>query len=103
MSWSRKQATSWWEPGAWRVPLPRGELKRIAVHPAWQSRGVGRQVIEALEARARELGFTRVRAGSRRRLPGNQTFYERLGYQVVAFEPYPPGIDDHTVWLEKLL
>lgn len=82
---------------------PRGELKRIAVHPAWQSRGVGRQVIEALEARARELGFTRVRAGTRRRLPGNQTFYERLGYQVVAVEPYPPGIDDHTVWLEKHL
>jgi ribosomal protein S18 acetylase RimI-like enzyme len=82
---------------------PRGELKRIAVHPAWQSRGLGRRLVEALETNARQLGFQRVRAGVRRRLPGNKAFYERLGYQVVDVEPYPSGIDDHTVWLEKIL
>jgi len=82
---------------------PRGELKRIAVLPAWQSRGVGRQLIEGLETNARQLGFARLRAGTRRRLPGNKAFYERLGYQVVAVELYPPGIDDHTVWMEKVL
>ncbi|WP_224368205.1 GNAT family N-acetyltransferase [Hyalangium versicolor] len=91
--------------GAGRVEgaPPTGALKRIAVHPDWQSHGVGRQVVIALEARARELGFLRLRAGTRRRLPGNRAFYERLGYRVVAIEPYPPGIDDETVWLEKLL
>jgi GNAT superfamily N-acetyltransferase len=82
---------------------PQGELKRIAVHPTWQSRGVGRHLIQGLETNARQLGFVRLRAGVRRRLPGNQVFYERLGYQVVAVEPYPPGIDDHTVWMEKVL
>jgi predicted N-acetyltransferase YhbS len=82
---------------------PQGELKRIAVHPAWHSRGVGRRVITALEAQARQQGFVRLRAGTRRTLPGNRTFYERLGYRAVAVEPYPPGIDDHTVWMEKLL
>ncbi|ATB40110.1 GNAT family N-acetyltransferase [Cystobacter fuscus] len=81
--------------------MPQGELKRIAVHPSWQSRGVGRRLVEALEAHARELGFVRLRAGTRKRLPDNQAFYERLGYRVVALEPYPPGIDDHTVWMEK--
>ncbi|WP_187345206.1 GNAT family N-acetyltransferase [Cystobacter ferrugineus] len=81
--------------------VPQGELKRIAVHPAWQSRGVGRRLVEALESHARELGFVRLRAGTRRRLPDNRAFYERLGYRVVALEPYPPGIDDHTVWMEK--
>jgi len=83
--------------------LPRGDLKRIAVHPAWQSRGAGRELVLALEANARQLGFVRLRAGVRMKLPGNQVFYERLGYQVVAVEPYPPGIDDHTVWMEKVL
>ncbi|HEX8697994.1 MAG TPA: GNAT family N-acetyltransferase [Myxococcaceae bacterium] len=83
--------------------LPRGELKRIAVHPTWQSRGVGRHLIQGLETNARQLGFARLRAGTRRTLPGNQAFYERLGYRVVAVEPYPPGIDDHTVWMEKVL
>jgi GNAT superfamily N-acetyltransferase len=58
---------------------PEGQLKRIAVHPAWHSRGVGRRVVSALEAHARQQGFLRLRAGTRRRLPGNQTFYERLG------------------------
>jgi GNAT superfamily N-acetyltransferase len=82
---------------------PHGVLRRIAVHPAWQSQGVGRQLVSALEDNARRLGFLSVRAGTRRRLPGNAVFYERLGYRVVAVEPYPPGIDDHTVWLEKLL
>jgi predicted N-acetyltransferase YhbS len=89
--------------GRWEGAPPEGVLKRIAVHPAWQSRGVGRRLVEALEINARQLGFLRMRAGTRRRLPGNAAFYERMGYRVVAVEPYPPGIDDHTVWLEKVL
>ncbi|WNG38212.1 GNAT family N-acetyltransferase [Archangium violaceum] len=82
---------------------PLGELKRIAVHPARQSLGLGRMLVLALEEKARQLEFVRLRAGTRRRLPGNVAFYERLGYQLVAVEPYPAGIDDETVWLEKRL
>lgn len=83
--------------------LPRGELKRIAVHPDWQARGVGSELVHALEKNARQLGFARLRAGTRRTLPSNQAFYARLGYRVVSVEPYPPGIDDHTLWMEKVL
>jgi GNAT superfamily N-acetyltransferase len=79
------------------------KVQGVSRYPAWQSQGVGRQLVSALEANARRLGFLSVRAGTRRRLPGNTVFYERLGYRVVAVEPYPPGTDDHTVWLEKLL
>ncbi|PTL83948.1 GNAT family N-acetyltransferase [Vitiosangium sp. GDMCC 1.1324] len=82
---------------------PHGELKRIAVHPSHQALGLGRKLVHALEAHAHPLGFIRLRAGARRRLPGNVAFYERLGYRVVAVEPYPAGIDDDLVWLEKLL
>lgn len=82
---------------------PLGELKRIAVHPDRQSLGLGRKLVLALEDKARQLGFVRLRAGTRRRLPGNVAFYERLGYRIVAVEPYPAGIDDETVWLEKRL
>jgi ribosomal protein S18 acetylase RimI-like enzyme len=83
--------------------LPQGELKRIAVHPAWQCQGVGSELVHALERNARQLGFARLRAGARRTLPSNQAFYARLGYRVVAVVPYPPGIDDETVWMEKVL
>ena len=82
---------------------PVGELKRIAVHPAWQSQGFGRLLVLALEEHARQFGFSQLRAGTRRRLPGNQAFYQRLGYRQTGIEPYPAGIDDDTVWLEKRL
>ena len=36
----------------------RGEIKRMRVDPALQGRGYGRAMLLALEARARELGYT---------------------------------------------
>ena len=39
----------------------------IMVHPAWQGRGVGKQLYAAREALARRLGLLRIRAGARLR------------------------------------
>ncbi|MBX0291386.1 GNAT family N-acetyltransferase [Hymenobacter sp. HSC-4F20] len=59
----------------------QGQVRFMAVHPAWQGRGVGRQVLEYLEAAARAQGLTEVVLHAREpAVP----FYQRLGYTVVA-------------------
>jgi GNAT superfamily N-acetyltransferase len=41
-----------------RVSGEKAEVKRMRVHPDYQRRGLGQQILTALEARARELGFS---------------------------------------------
>jgi GNAT superfamily N-acetyltransferase len=63
------------------------ELKRMRVHPAFQRRGFGREILGALENRARELGYTKLRhddqadggpaAIHKRRLPGAGPWRDR--------------------------
>jgi ribosomal protein S18 acetylase RimI-like enzyme len=55
---------------------------RLAVLPACRRQGIGRALMSAVEARAREMGFLRVTLGVRDQLPGNRAFYESLGYRV---------------------
>ncbi|RPD49744.1 GNAT family N-acetyltransferase [Hymenobacter sediminis] len=59
----------------------QGQVRFMAVHPAWQGRGVGRQVLEYLETAARGQGFTEVVLHAREQAV---PFYQRLGYAVVA-------------------
>ncbi len=60
------------------------DLFRLAVLPEYRRRGVGRALIEYIEAVARVRGIARVRLGVRAVLPGNRAYYERLGYRVYA-------------------
>jgi GNAT superfamily N-acetyltransferase len=41
-----------------RVNMEKAEVKRMRVHPDQQRNGFGQQILTALEARARELGYT---------------------------------------------
>lgn len=59
----------------------QAQVRFMAVHPAWQGRGAGRQVLEYLEAAARRQGFTEVVLHAREAAVG---FYARLGYVAVA-------------------
>ncbi|RSK37213.1 GNAT family N-acetyltransferase [Hymenobacter metallilatus] len=59
----------------------QGQLRFMAVHPAWQGRGVGRQVLEYLEAAAWQQGLTELLLHARQ---AAVPFYARLGYTVVA-------------------
>ncbi|TGE09843.1 GNAT family N-acetyltransferase [Hymenobacter fodinae] len=59
----------------------QGQVRFMAVHPQAQGQGVGRQVLEYLEAAARQQGLTEIVLHARQlAVP----FYERLGYAVVA-------------------
>jgi GNAT superfamily N-acetyltransferase len=64
------------------------EIKRMRVHPARQRRGYGSAILRALEARARELGYTRLCLDTTTRQAAAQRFYERHGYQVYGHKTW---------------
>ena len=61
-----------------------GKLFQMGVLPAHRGRGVGRDLVAALEEEARRLGLRRVFCHARHHAVG---FYEGLGYRVVG-EPF---------------
>ena len=76
------------------------EIKRMYVVPAARRQGLGRQLLEALEDRARELGYARIRLDTGNRQPHAQAMYERAGYHPI--ENYN-GNPQASFWGEKIL
>ncbi len=65
---------------------PQGDLlglRRVAVDPDEQGRGVARALVRRAEQVARERGFEGVRVGARVELPRTVRFWEHLGYTEV--------------------
>jgi len=75
--------------GALRRTTPeRAEIKRMRVRQEYQGRGFGQIILTALEARARELGYTTLHLDtSTLQLPA-QKLYERNGYHPVGRDTY---------------
>lgn len=66
-----------------------GYFGMLSVDPALHGRGIARSLIEAMEARCRELGLTRLRieiVDLRTELPA---FYSRLGFVTIGTKPFP--------------
>jgi len=76
------------------------EIKRMYVVPTARRQGLGRQLLEALEDRARELGYARIRLDTGPRQPHAQAMYERAGYH--AIDNYN-GNSMAAFWGEKIL
>lgn len=72
---------------------PKGKylyLSTLAVAPEAQGRGVGRQLLAAAEAYARQHGCTRIKISVLAARPELLAWYERHGYQRTgASEPFP--------------
>ena len=75
-------------------------LSNVAVDPACQGRGLGRQLIGFAEARAREAGYTLIRLYTNAAMTGNLALYQRLGYRETH-----RGVEQglHRVFMEKAL
>lgn len=58
-------------------------LGRLAVLPAYRRCGIGRALVEQVEAITLALGRSRVRLSARIALPHNHSYYERMGYRFV--------------------
>lgn len=70
-------------------------LNLLAVHPGYQSLGVGRMLVEWLEESARTAGIFLVRLELRAVNEGALNFYERLGYEQTGVSPqYYDGRED---------
>jgi GNAT superfamily N-acetyltransferase len=63
-----------------------GELKRMYVKPPNRRAGIARAVLAELEARARGLGYTRLRLETGVRQPEAIGLYRAAGYEPIA--PY---------------
>jgi DNA-binding MarR family transcriptional regulator/N-acetylglutamate synthase-like GNAT family acetyltransferase len=77
-----------------------GEVKRMWVSSDLRGLGVGRRILEALEAQARKLGLRTLRLETNRTLAEAQALYRSCGYLEVApfnDEPYAHH------WFEKSL
>ena len=65
------------------------ELEDLFVDPEWMGRGVGRRLVLAIAASARELGFDRLEVTAN---PHAMRFYERTGFvadRIVETDFYP--------------
>lgn len=76
------------------------EIKRMYVLPELRGRGLARLMLEALEARAGELGYVRVRLDTGTRQLAAKHLYERSGYAEI---PDYNGNTQASFWFEKQL
>jgi GNAT superfamily N-acetyltransferase len=76
------------------------EIKRMYVVPEARGRGLGRVLLEALEAEARRMGYRAARLDTGPEQPGAQRMYEGAGYQPIGnFNANPFA----SFWGEKAL
>jgi ribosomal protein S18 acetylase RimI-like enzyme len=62
------------------------KLDDVTVHPAWQGRGVGAAMLDALREHLRRAGITRIDCGCHRENARAWSFYERLGFRALDEE-----------------
>ena len=76
------------------------EIKRMYVLPEMRGKGLSGRLLEALEARAIELGFTRSRLDTGVRQLAAKHLYERAGYVEI---PDYNGNTQASYWFEREL
>ena len=64
-----------------------GEVRSLAVTPAFQGKGHGRNLVDVIERMGQELGLSRMIALTY--VPG---FFRKLGYQIVSMESLPEKV-----------
>jgi ribosomal-protein-alanine N-acetyltransferase len=70
-------------------------LNLLAVQPGYRRQGVGRQLLEWLEASARTAGIFTVNLELRASNDGARAFYQKLGYRAAGRRPaYYDGRED---------
>jgi GNAT superfamily N-acetyltransferase len=72
--------------GLHRLANDVAEIKRMFVEPGARCRGIGRKILDELEAAALRLGYRKVRLESGIRQPEAIKLYESAGYQRIP--PY---------------
>jgi predicted GNAT family N-acyltransferase len=76
----------------------RGRVGRMAVHPMWRERGIGKDILEKLEAIAGEKKLAEILLHAQL---GSEGFYKKNGY-VRAGEPFVEAGIDHVAMKKQL-
>lgn len=63
-----------------KIDEQTAELKRMRVHPDFQRRGFGQQILDELEKRAKEKGFKKMILDTSKKSFKAQNFYTKNGY-----------------------
>jgi putative acetyltransferase len=88
--------------GAIVATPPCGEIKRMYVDKSARRRGIGRDILLAIERRARELKLTQLRLETGVRQPEAIALYATHGFtQIGPFGGYAP--DPLSIFMEKSL
>lgn len=64
-----------------KIDETTAELKRMRVHPDFQRKGFGQQILEHLEKRAKEKGFKKMVLDTSERWHKARNFYQKNGYK----------------------
>ncbi len=67
-----------------RTDPNRAEIKRMRVHPDFHRRGLGANLLIALEAEAKRLGYQILHLDTTTLQPAAQRLYEKYGYSLVG-------------------
>jgi len=76
-----------------------GQFSHLAIAPEHQKKGIGKQLIEAVEKRAREHGFKILGAMTHATATA---YFEKYGYHTAGIQGTNLGTT-HLVWMEKEL
>jgi putative acetyltransferase len=79
------------------------ELSKMAVSPEMRGQGLGRQLVGAAIARARELGARSLFLGSSHKLANAVHLYEAFGFQHVPSEMLHMPYDRADVFMQLML
>jgi GNAT superfamily N-acetyltransferase len=82
-----------------RVVEDCGQIRYMAVDPAQQGRGIGKAILEELEARAIESGIREIMLNSRQ---DALQFYEKNGYKVLKPSHTLFGVVPHFEMRKRL-
>jgi ribosomal protein S18 acetylase RimI-like enzyme len=70
-------------------------VENVAVAPAFQGRGLGRQLMAHAEQVARSLGLLEIRLYTNKLFAGNVRLYRKLGYGIDREEEFRGGLTVH--------
>lgn len=83
-----------------KISSERAEIKRMRVYPSVQGRGFGQAILEALEQRAKELGYTTLHLDTTVKQIAAQKLYSKNGYKEIS-RGIVAGLE--TIFFEKII